>query len=131
MNEMNLKTDRLQITEFDESMVPSVHLNSLDEDTRNFVPDEVFETEEKAREVVTFLMSCYGDDEGPLVYPVLTLDGEHIGYVQAVPLENDTWEIGYHITKAHRGNGYAAEALGAGWNPTVPERTAHPRFVDR
>lgn len=68
---MNIRTDRLLITEFDESMIENVHLHSLDEDTRRFVPDEVFETMEEAREVVEFLISAYESTSGPLVYPVL------------------------------------------------------------
>ena len=47
-----------------------VHKNSLDEDTRRFVPDEVFETPEDAEETVEFLISRYGSVEGPLVYAV-------------------------------------------------------------
>lgn len=40
---MRIETERVTITEFDLSMAESVHKNSLDEDTRRFVPDEVFE----------------------------------------------------------------------------------------
>lgn len=68
---MRLETERLIITEFDLSMAYDVHINSLDEDNRRFVPDEVFETEEDAKETIEFLMGCYGGTEGPLVYPVL------------------------------------------------------------
>ncbi|MCR5835224.1 MAG: hypothetical protein K6G88_01815 [Lachnospiraceae bacterium] len=53
-------------------MVHDVHVNSLDDDNRRFVPDEVFENEEEAKETVEFLMSQYGTPDGPLVYPVLT-----------------------------------------------------------
>ena len=38
-------------------MAMDIHKNSLDEDTRRFVPDEVFETLEDAKETVEFLMS--------------------------------------------------------------------------
>ena len=41
---MRIETKRLLITEFDMSMAETVHKNSLDEDNRRFVPDEVFET---------------------------------------------------------------------------------------
>lgn len=41
---MKIKTERLIITEFTMDMAEAVHLNSLDEDNRRFVPDEVFET---------------------------------------------------------------------------------------
>ena len=39
-----IETPRLLITQFRMDMAEAVHLNSLDTDTRQFVPDEVFET---------------------------------------------------------------------------------------
>jgi len=48
MENLSIETERLIITVFDESMIESVHKNSLDEDIRWFVPDEVFETMEDA-----------------------------------------------------------------------------------
>ncbi len=110
---MNIKTDRLIITEFTSDMAEAVHINSLDDDNRKFNPDEVFETLEDAMGVVEFLMSVYKNGNGPLVYPVLLLDGTNIGYVQAVPMDDKKWEIGYHIGKAYTGNGYATEAVKA------------------
>lgn len=109
---MRLETERLVITEFELSMAEDVHKNSLDEDNRRFVPDEVFETVEDARETIEFLMGCYDSGEGPLVYPVLLKDGANIGYVQLVPME-EGFEVGYHITKEATGKGYATEALKA------------------
>lgn len=90
---MNIETQRLVITEFELSMAQSVHQNSLDEDNRRFVPDEVFETVEKAKEIIEFLMSVYETEDGPLVYPILLKDGTNIGYVQLVPIE-DGYEVG-------------------------------------
>lgn len=110
---MKIETERLCITEFTMDMAEAVHLNSLDADNRRFVPDEVFETVEEAAETVEFLMGCYKTGEGPLVYPVLRKDGTNIGYVQAVPLEQQAWEIGYHIGGAHTRQGYATEAVKA------------------
>ena len=108
-----LETDRLTITEFTPDMAQAVHMNSLDEDTRRFVPDEVFETVEEAAETIDFLSSQYGGTEGPLVYPVLTKDGKNVGYVQAVPLDEGQWEVGYHIGGAYTKRGYATEAVSA------------------
>ena len=54
---MNLKTNRLIITNFTLDMAMAVHQNSLDEDTRRFLPDEVFETVEEAQQTISFLMS--------------------------------------------------------------------------
>lgn len=111
---MKLETSRLVITELTMEMAQAVHENSLDEDNRRFVPDEVFETLEEARETVAFLMSQYGALEGPQVYAVLTKEGnQNIGYVQLVPIENSHWEIGYHIGKQYTGQGYATEAVQA------------------
>ena len=108
-----IETERLTITEFTLDMAEDVQKNSLDEDNRRFVPDEVFETVEEARETIGFLMSRYGSAEGPFVYPVLLkADQTNIGYVQLAPVE-DGWEIGYHIAKKYTGKGYAAEAVKA------------------
>lgn len=109
---MRIETNRLIITEFTMDMAESVHLNSLDEDNRRFVPDEVFETVEDAAETVEFLMGVYENGDGPLVYPVTLKDGTYIGYVQAVPFDDGTWEIGYHIGGNFTKQGYAAEAVG-------------------
>ena len=111
---MHLETDRLIITEFTMDMARAVHENSLDEDNRRFVPDEVFETVEDAEETIAFLMSVYGGSDGPLVYPMITKEGSvNIGYVQMVPFEDGTWEIGYHVAKSYTGKGYATEAVRA------------------
>lgn len=107
---MRLETNRLIITEFNLSMAESVHINSLDDDNRNFLPDEVFETVEIAKETIVFLMSVYESKDGPLVYPILLKNGIHIGHVQLVPIETG-YEVGYHIGKLYTCNGYATEAL--------------------
>ena len=110
---MHIMTDRLIITKFTMDMVEAVHLNSLDEDNRRFVPDEVFETVEEAADTVGFLMGVYENGDGPLVYPVLLKDGTYIGYVQAVPFDDGTWEVGYHIGENYTRQGYATEAVTA------------------
>lgn len=110
---MKIETERLIITQFTKDMAEAVHLNSLDEDNRRFVPDEVFETVEEAADTVGFLMSVYDNGDGPLVYPVLLKNGTYIGYVQAVPFDEGTWEVGYHIGGDFTKQGYATEALKA------------------
>ena len=49
---MRIETERLVITEFDLTMAESVLKNSLDEDNRRFVSDEVFETVEEAQDTI-------------------------------------------------------------------------------
>jgi RimJ/RimL family protein N-acetyltransferase len=106
-----IETERLTITRFTMDMAEAVHLNSLDEDNRRFVPDEVFETVEEAADTVGFLMGVYENGDGPLVYPALLKDGTYIGYVQAVPFDDGTWEVGYHIGANYTKQGYATEAV--------------------
>ncbi|MBQ4452491.1 MAG: GNAT family N-acetyltransferase [Clostridia bacterium] len=111
---MRIGTERLCITVLTQDMARDVHLNSLDEDTARFVPDEVFETEEAAREAIGFLTGRYASAEGPFVYAVTEkAGGRYIGYVQMVRIKDGAWEIGYQIGKAHRGRGLALEAVQA------------------
>ena len=111
---MRLETERLVITDFTPDMAQAVPENSLDEDNRRFVPDEVFETVEEAREAIAFLISQYGLPDSPQVHPVITKDGGlNAGYVQMAPLGGGAWEIGYHIAKPFTGRGYATEAVRA------------------
>ena len=111
---MNIKTLRLTITTFSSDMAQSVYENSQDDDTRRFVPDEVYESVEEAREAIEFLMTRYDSAEGPFVYPIITNGGgQNIGYVQLCQIDDGSWEIGYHIAKQFTGQGYATEAVKA------------------
>lgn len=124
---MKIETERLVITEFTMDMAEAVHLTSLDEDNRRFVPDEVFETIEDAAETIEFLMSVYKSGEGPLVYPILLKNNIYIGYVQAVPFEDGTYEIGYHIGADYTKYGYATEAVKA-FLPVIMPKLAIERI---
>lgn len=125
---MYIETERLIITEFDLSMAEAVHLNSLDADNRRFVPDEVFETIEEAADTIAFLIECYKTQQGPLVYPILLKSGTNIGYVQAVPMGDGIWEIGYHIAAAHTKKGFAAEAVRA-FLPVIMDKLNLPSML--
>ena len=101
----------LLIKKMDKSMSYDVWQNSLDEDNRRFVPDEVFETLEDAEGVIDFIISSYESKDGPFIYAVIRKsDNANIGYVQLVKIE-EGWEIGYHIAKKYTGNGYATRAV--------------------
>ena len=118
---MLIETERLIITEFTMDMAKAVQANSVDEDNRRFVPDEVWETVEEAGETLAFLISRYGSAEGPFVYPVIVKGtGDNIGYVQLCPIDEGNWEIGYHIAKSYTGRGYATEAVNA-FLPVISE----------
>ena len=117
---MKIETERLLITDFAPDMAKAMHLGSLDANTRQFVPDEVFETEASAAAVIANLSACYAGDEGPFVHPYLA-DGCYAGYVQLVPLGDGEWEVGYHTVEAFCGRGYATEAVKA-FLPPMMER---------
>ena len=114
---MQIKTLRLTITTFSPDMAQTVYENSQDDDTRLFVPDEVYDSVEEACEAIEFLISRYDSTDGPFVYPIITNEGgKNIGYVQLCKLELEeegSWEIGYHIAKSFTGKGYATEAVKA------------------
>jgi len=112
---MLIHTERLTLLPFSTGMAYSVHLNSLDDDNRRFLPDEVFESEADALETLSYLISCYGDFTKPQVYAVIlgsSYNEPQIGHVQLVPCDYG-FEVGYHIGAAYTGHGYATEALGA------------------
>ena len=117
---MKIETERLIICEFTVDMAEDVHKNSLDDDNRRFVPDEVFETVEIAKGTVEFLIGQYDSDDGPFVYPIITKKNENIGYVQLVKIQ-EGWEVGYHIAKKYTGKGYATEAVKA-FLPYIAEK---------
>ena len=110
-NSVLIENDNLQIVKMNKSMYFDIYQNSLDEDNRKYVPDEVFNSLEEASEVVNHIISAYDSEDGPFVYSVIRKkDNINLGYVQLVKLE-EGWEIGYHIAKLFTGNGYATEAV--------------------
>lgn len=107
---MYIKSERLIITELTMDMCSDFQKNSVDDDNRRFVPDEVFETLEDAERTLKWLIGAYSTSSGPFVYPIITNDNRNIGYVQACPL-GEGFEIGYHIAQRYTGNGFATEAV--------------------
>ena len=119
---MNIKTPRLTITTFSPDMAQNVYENSQDDDTRRFVPDEVYDSVEEARAAIEFLISRYDSADGPFVYPIITNDiSKNIGYIQLCQIDDGSWEIGYHIAKQFTGQGYATEAVKA-FLPAMAEK---------
>jgi [ribosomal protein S5]-alanine N-acetyltransferase len=112
MKTSNIETERLIITNFDVGMSESVYLNSLDEDNRRFMADEVFASAEEARTRILALILCYESGHGLFVYPVLLQIGSQIGHVEAMMIGRG-WEIGFHIGKSYTRRGYATEAVKA------------------
>ena len=111
MSNIICENDELMLSKLTTNMYRDIHENSLDEDNRKYVPDEVFETIEDAKNVVDYLMSCYESDSGPFVYAVIRKkDLKNIGYVQLIDA-GEFYEVGYHIAKKYTNHGYATNAL--------------------
>ena len=110
-NDVLIESERLSIRKLTMDMCFDIHKNSLDEDNRRFVPDEVFETLEIATEVVKDLIDSYESEDGPFVFAIIRKeDNANLGYIQLVKIDLG-WEIGYHIAKQYTGNGYATESV--------------------
>ena len=77
---MNIKTERLRIVDLDISMANDIYLLSKDDDMKKYLSDEVFDSEDEAREAIMSLIAYYENNDGPLVYPILLQDIV-IGYV--------------------------------------------------
>lgn len=52
--------------------------NSVDDDNRRFVPDEVCETLEDAEKTLKWLIGSYSTSRGPFVYPIILNEGINI-----------------------------------------------------
>ena len=114
INDRNLiiSDSTISICHFNESMYYDVWKNSLDENNRKYVPDEVFESLEEATDVVDQLIQCYSSEDGPFVYAIIrNSDNANLGYVQLVKID-EGWEIGYHIAQIYNGKGYATRGVG-------------------
>ena len=68
---MKIETERLIIVELNMDMAEAVHKNSLDEDNRWFVHDEVFYTIKGASDTIAYLMEQYDTLSGPLAYAII------------------------------------------------------------
>lgn len=76
---------------------------------------------DEAKEKVEYLSECYSQKSGPQVYAILLKYGTYIGHVQAVFMDDGSWEIGYHVGCKHSGKGYASEVVKA-FLPVIMKR---------
>ena len=113
MRNAGVVTPRLMLRPFAMEDAPAVMRLSREETLRHRMPDQVYETQEDARKMVSFLAGNVQTDGFPFVLAVaLKETGELIGHIGLSPL-NEGIEIGYAIAMAHQGRGYATEAVTA------------------
>lgn len=80
-----------------------------------WIPDQVYDSEQVATDVLKYLIKCYDDPgnptKGPYVLGVCLKESKKlIGHV-GLSLLKDTVEIGYAIGQEFNGKGYATQAV--------------------
>ncbi|TGA97686.1 N-acetyltransferase [Sporolactobacillus shoreae] len=110
-----VETERLRIRELALSDSSLIYKYSIEKTMQEELPDQVYESENEAREVIQFLTTKYrtSPQSYPLVYGVvLKTSNTLIGHVGLSEISAGI-EIGYAIGMNFQGHGYATEAVGA------------------
>jgi len=102
---------------FTEDDAPKVFAMSQEAGVRAWLPDQVYENEARALEVLRHLIVKYHDPGTPFLAPYvlgvsLNDSRELIGHVGLSPLRGQV-EIGFAIETNHQGRGLACEAVRA------------------
>ena len=82
---------------------------------KEWIPDQVYQNEKQAREVLGYLISQYEEPGNPLSGPYvlgvcLAETQELIGHVGLSPFK-DSVEVGYAIEDKYQGQGYATKSV--------------------
>jgi len=116
-----LATARLRLRPFTLDDVPKVFVMSGEEGISRWIPDQVYEDESEAAEVVRALMARTAKAPDPRAQPYVlgveqTETRSLIGHVGLSPARGSV-EIGYAIEQRLQGKGFATEAVTAmsGW----------------
>jgi ribosomal-protein-alanine N-acetyltransferase len=111
---------------------PKIFAMSQEPGMRTWIPDQVYDSEAHALEVLRYLMETCRDPGVPSLAPyVLGVcirgTGELIGHVGLSPLDGQI-EIGYAIEQGRQGRGFASEAVRA-MAEWALSRLAPPRIL--
>lgn len=110
------QTEHLRVRRFEAEDAKRLYENHLEEEMKQWIPNESYESLEEATGAIAFYQSCVDAGHLPYVLAVeLKETGELIGdtgvnEVEGVPSEV---EIGYSICRKYSGRGYATELLEA------------------
>ena len=108
-----LETQRLNIREFCYGDIEQLMRHSTEESRKLHLADEIFDTVEKATDLITMCIANYKKKEYPLPYAVELKNPQIlIGHILLCPIECGI-EIGYFISESYQNKGYATEAIKA------------------
>lgn len=109
-----IDTKNLILRPFTLDDTEKVYKMSIEDGMKQWIPDQVYDDENEAREVLEFLISCYNEPDPKTKPFVLGIEvketNELIGHVGLSQL-GDSVEIGYAIEEKHQRKGYATEAV--------------------
>ncbi|RCW54616.1 MULTISPECIES: GNAT family N-acetyltransferase [Halanaerobium] len=113
-NEISFETKRLKLRLFKKSDLKKVFQMSQEEGIRRWLSDQYYKNQEKAAEVINFLIESYSEVD-PLKKPFvlgieLKKNKELIGHIGLSPVD-DLVEVGYAVEEKYQGAGYATEAV--------------------
>ncbi len=117
MDSVLTMSETLALRHFVPEDAPKVFVMSQEPGMRTWLPDQVYESEKRALEVLRYLIEKYTDPGTPSLAPYvlgvcLNDSGELIGHVGLSPLNGQT-EVGYAIAERHLGRGFASQAVKA------------------
>ncbi len=112
----NLQTENLILRPLTKSDAKVIYQLSQESSLVEWLPDQVYQNEAEATEVIDFLISQYLPTPQPEIRPFvvgveLKKTGELIGHVGLSPLTEGEIEIGYAIAEGHACHGYGTQAV--------------------
>jgi ribosomal-protein-alanine N-acetyltransferase len=112
-----IQTESLTLRHFILEDAPKVFIMSRESGMRSWIPDQVYEHEQAAFDVLRYLIAQYDDPGTPARAPYvlgicLRSSSELIGHVGLSPTRNQV-EVGYAIESRYQGGGFASEAVAA------------------
>lgn len=110
------ETEHLRIRKFVDEDAPALYSNHLEDEVKEWIPNESYADLEETRGAINFYIDCVNEGHLPYVLAVESKEtGELIGDtgVNEVEGKENEVEIGYGICKRYSGKGYATELLSA------------------
>jgi len=109
-----LTSKRLNLRLFRKSDLEKIYQMSQEEGIKKWLPDQNYQDNKEAAEVIDFLINCYEDinpQKKPFVLGIeLKKNKELIGHIGLSPVD-ELVEVGYAVEEKYQGAGYATEAV--------------------